>query len=197
MVDFGSDAAVFRRSSADPAAFHLIVDRYLPQIHRYLHRRVGQLLADELSAEAFALAFERRATCRLSDGSALPWLYGIASRLLGRHWREETRRLRAYARTGVDPGFSHDEWTIEERLDADREGARLAVGIAALPRKQREALWLYAVAELSYEEIAVALDVPIGTVRTWLHRARETVRPYLSARGPAPIPFTRGVDTDG
>ena len=189
MADERADASVFQRASVDPEEFHVIVDRYLPLIHRYLHRRAGQQLADELTPEVFEVAFARRTTCRFSHGSALPWLYGIASRLLLRHWRTETRQLRAYARTGADVGLVvSDDGAVEERLDADREGPSLAAGLAALPRKQREALWLYAVADLSYDEVAVALDVPIGTVRTWLHRARETIRPYLTPRSPGGVP---------
>jgi len=46
--------------------------------------------------------------------------------------------------------------------------------------RERDALLLYALAELSYEEIATALDVPVGTVATWLHRARETARRELA-----------------
>ena len=188
MADERADAFVFQRAAVDPEEFHVIVDRYLSLIHRYLYRQAGQVLADELTPQVFSVAFERRATCRMSNGSALPWLYGIASRLLRRYWRTETRRLRAYARSGVDAGFVDDDGAIEERLDADREGAKLAAGLAALPRNQREALWLYAVAGLSYQEVAVALDVPIGTVRTWLHRARDTVRPYLIPPAPGGVP---------
>src|SRR5829696_179738 len=68
-------------------------------VRRYLHRRVGVDLADDLAAETFALAFERRASCR-AGGSVLPWLYEIATNLLRRGWRR-TRLPRRVKRTPV------------------------------------------------------------------------------------------------
>src|SRR5207302_1247704 len=96
------------RSQHERGAFEEIVERHLRAVHRYLHRRAGRDLADDLAAQTFAVAFEQRACCRTSGESALPWLYGIATMLLRRHRRTEARRLRAYARTGVD------RWTNEE-----------------------------------------------------------------------------------
>ena len=125
-------------------------------------------LADELAAETFALAFERRATCR-AEGSVLPWLYGIATNLLRRRRRTEQRQLRAYGRSGADRGVVYDEAVAGRRRSRRPARARPRGDAAA----ERDALLLYALAELSYDEIALALDVPVGTVRTWLHRARR------------------------
>ena len=68
-----SDSDCLALSLREPQAFQPIFDRHFGAVHRYLHRRVGRDLADELAAETFAIAFERRATCRATDG-ALPWL---------------------------------------------------------------------------------------------------------------------------
>src|SRR6187397_2539378 len=95
-----SDVQCLARSLKEPTAFELIFDRHFDAIYGYLHRRVGRDLADELAAETFTLAFERRSSCRTS-GSVLPWLYGIATNLASQRWRGERRRLRAYARSGV------------------------------------------------------------------------------------------------
>jgi DNA-directed RNA polymerase specialized sigma24 family protein len=89
------------RSLEEPPAFADIFDRHFGAVHRYLHRRAGRDFADDLAAETFALAFERRETCR-STGSVLPWLYGIATNLLRHRRRAESRQLRAYGRTGLD-----------------------------------------------------------------------------------------------
>jgi RNA polymerase sigma-70 factor (ECF subfamily) len=63
--------------------------------------------------------------------------------------------------------------------------------------RERHALLLYALAGLSYEEIGEALDVPIGTVRTWLHRAREVAQRELAVEAnPVPL-MTTGVDLNG
>lgn len=103
-----SDAEVLARSLTDPTEFALLFDRHFDAVYRYLHRRAGRDLADELAAETFALAFERRATCR-STGSVLPWLYGIATNLLRRSRRVEHRQLRAFARSGVNDWIVYDE----------------------------------------------------------------------------------------
>lgn len=187
-----SDADCLARSLTEPNAFRPIFDRHFDAVHRYLHRRVGRDLADELAAETFAVAFERRATCRTE--TALPWLYGIATNLLRRRWRAERRQLRAYARTGVDRWADHEEETAS-RVDA--AGARLAGALAAMRSRERDVLLLYALAGLSYEEVAVALDVPVGTVRTWLHRAREVAQREL-AEEVDPVPLvTSGADLNG
>lgn len=68
-----SDVDCLARSLSEPEAFVLIFERHFDAIHTYLQRRVGRDLADDLAAETFACAFERRAGCRAEDG-ALPWL---------------------------------------------------------------------------------------------------------------------------
>lgn len=179
MEQFLSDVDCLARSLREPKAFELIFDRHFGAVHRYLHRRVGRDLADELAAQTFALAFERRASCRVS-ANALPWLYGIATNLLRRRWRAERRQLRAYARSGVDRWAAYEDEAIA-RVDCSSLGARLARALAAMRPRERDALLLYALADLSYEEIAFALDVPVGTVRTWLYRARQIAQRELVA----------------
>jgi RNA polymerase sigma-70 factor, ECF subfamily len=174
-----SDAAWLARSLEEPTAFETIFDRHIGAVHRYLHRRAGRELADELAAETFALAFERRASCHASE-SVLPWLYGIATNLLHNHRRAEQRQLRAYGRGGVDSSAGYED-------EAARAGgavldARLAGALAAMRPRERDALLLYALADLSYEDIARGLDVPVGTVRTWLHRARRKAQRELSGK---------------
>jgi RNA polymerase sigma factor (sigma-70 family) len=175
-----SDVDCLARSLGEPEAFELIFERHFDAIHKYLHRRVGRDLADELAAETFAAAFERRASCR-AGGSALPWLYGIATNLLRRRFRAERRQLRAYARRGVDRGVVYED-EAQARADGSSFGARLASALAAMRPRERDALLLYALCDLSYDEIALALDVPVGTVRTWLHRARRTAQRVLATK---------------
>src|SRR5262245_54039435 len=172
-----SDADCLARSLEEPSAFEVLFDRHFDFVHRYIHRRAGREIADELAAETFALAFERRASCS-STASALPWLYGIATNLLRRRRRVERRQLSAYARTGINDWVAFDDETA--RVDDSFDGAQLARALAAMRPRERDALLLYALAELSYDEIATALEVPVGTVGTWLHRARHTARRELA-----------------
>jgi RNA polymerase sigma factor (sigma-70 family) len=190
-----SDVDCLARSLSEPNAFELIFDRHFGAVHRYLHRRAGHQLADDLAAETFVLAFERRATCRAED-SVLPWLYGIATNLLRRHRRALRRQLRAYARTAVDPWAAYED-EAAARVDDAALGARLAGALVAMRPRERDALLLYALADLSYQEIAVALDVPLGTVRTWLHRARQAAQRELAAEADDFPLATSGVDLRG
>jgi RNA polymerase sigma-70 factor (ECF subfamily) len=123
-------------------------------------------------------AFERRSRYDRTRPSALPWLLGIAVNLVARHYRDEERQLRAYARTGVDPIAGGEE--LDARLDAADTRARLAVALAELRPEERDVLLLHAWVELEYAEIAEALEIPVGTVRSRLSRARAHVRELLS-----------------
>lgn len=195
MEESPSDSEVVARSLEEPTTFELVFDRHFPAVHRYLHRRAGRDLADDLAAETFALAFERRASCR-ATGTVLPWLYGIATNLLRHRWRAESRQLRAYARSGVDRWATYED-DAAGRVDGSRLDAGLARALAAMRPRERDALLLYALADLSYEEIASALEVPVGTVRTWLHRARATAQRELAgAENVYPV-ATTGVDLHG
>jgi RNA polymerase sigma factor (sigma-70 family) len=190
-----SDADCVALSLREPTAFELIFDRHFAAVHRYLHRRAGSDLADELAAETFALAFERRATFRPIE-SALPWLFGIATNLLRRCWRTERRRLRAYGRSGIDQWVAYED-DAAARADSSALDARLASALAPMRPRERDALLLYGLADLSYSEIASALDVPIGTVRTWLHRAREVGKHVLASETNAFPLAESGADLDG
>jgi len=190
------DSELVARSLESSIAFEPIFDRHFSAIHVYLHRRAGRDLADELAAETFALAFSQRASFR-GSGSALPWLYGIATNLLRRQRRKERRQLRAYSRSGVDRSVSFED-EAAARAERSLLDPRLAGALAAMRPRERDALLLYALADLSYEEIAFALGVPVGTVRTWLHRARTTAQRELALAevSVGPLAVT-GVDPNG
>src|SRR6266436_2782607 len=167
MVNSPSDAQVIGRSLDEPEAFGLIYDRHAATVLRFLGRRVGAEVAEELIGELFRIAFERRKTFDASRVSALPWLYGIGSNLLMKHRRGEARRLRASAGA----------------LDARLLFPRVADAIEALPDGEREALLLFAWEDLSYQSVAEALELPIGTVRSRLNRARAHLRELIQPGG--------------
>jgi RNA polymerase sigma-70 factor (ECF subfamily) len=150
-------------------------------LHRYLARRVGGSTADDLAAETFAVAF--RSWDRLDPARPVrPWLYGIAANLVRHHWRKERRMLRAYARTGIDPVLAQEDEAVE-RADADARHRELAAALAGLRRDEHEILLLHAWAELTDSEIADALDLPVGTVKSRLSRTREKLRNQLPEVG--------------
>ena len=177
-----SDGAAIARSLTDPNAFLVLFERHFDVVYGYLARRTGPALGEELAAETFALAFEKRDCYRCDVADARPWLFGIAVNLLRGRYRKERRELRAFARTGVDPIASDDEGIIEaiERRAAARDVAR---ALARLGNKDREILLLFFWADLGYEAIAAALDIPVGTVRSRLSRARNRLRELLADSG--------------
>jgi RNA polymerase sigma factor (sigma-70 family) len=166
-------------------SFDAAFEEEFASLHRYLARRVGGSAADELAAETFAVAF--RSWDRLDrERPVRPWLYGIAANLMRHHWRKERRMLRAYARSGVDPVFAEDDEAVE-RTDAGAQHRELAAALAGLRRDEREILLLHAWAELTDAEIAAALDVPVGTVKSRLSRTREKLRNQLHGVGQEPV----------
>ena len=178
-----SDREVIVSSFERPECFEVVFERHATAIYRYLRRRVGGTLAEELTAETFARALRARRRFDRRGESALPWLFGIAANLLRMHRRAEERRLRAYARAadrGLTPSPSSDS---DHRLDAGALRPALAAALADLPDAQREVLLLHAWADLSHEEIAAALGISAGTVRSRLHRARAHVAERLARTG--------------
>jgi len=179
-----SDAVEIELSLRHPERFAVIFDRYAGQIHRYAARRLGPAAADDIVADVFLIAFRHRSRYDTSQASARPWLYGIATNLISRHRRSEVRMYRALARTGLDPVVEPDADRVANSVSAAAAGQQLATALAQLSTGDRHTLLLVAWADLSYEEVATALDVPIGTVKSRLHRARTTVRAALGNTNP-------------
>lgn len=174
------DAVIIERSRLEPAAFAVLYDRHAAVIFRFAARRLGDQAAEDVTAETFLAAFRQRHRYDLGRADARPWLYGIANNVIGKQRRSEVRRLRALARAGVAPEAFREQDEIEERLWARTVRSELAVGLASLSRNHRDVLLLVAWAGLSYEETAVALGIPLGTVRSRLNRARSCLRGSLS-----------------
>ena len=177
-----SDSAVIARSLAEGEVFGLIYDRHAPTLLRFLGRRIGAEVAEGLLAETFRIAFERRKAFDSGRESALPWLYGIASNLLLKHRRGEARRLRANARMASGRAAA-DGRASAAVMEARVLLPRVADALESLPEGEREALLLYAWEDLSYAHIAEALELPIGTVRSRLNRARAHLRELLEPSG--------------
>ena len=187
------DAALIDRSLRDAEAFAGLYDRHAALLHRYVARRLGDGAADDIVADTFLDAFRRRHKYDPAMPDARPWLYGIAANLIGKHSRAEVRMLRAYSRTGTDPvltasAASSDETArADSRLSASAVQRELAAALAALSAGDREVLLLVAWADLSYAEVAAALRIPVGTVRSRLHRARARVRDALGGYDPTSL----------
>jgi RNA polymerase sigma-70 factor (ECF subfamily) len=184
------DALLIDASHAEPERFAQIFDDYFAEIHRYVDRRLGADAADDIAAETFLVAFRKRARFDASRGSARSWLYGIATRLVSRHRRNEVRRYRAHARLAPDPDTEGPEERVGARVLAGEVGPRLSSALAKLSAGDRDVLLLVALGDLTYEEVAEALGVAYGTVCSRLNRARKKLRAALGDDHPS------GQDTD-
>jgi RNA polymerase sigma-70 factor (ECF subfamily) len=184
----GGDADLIAASLEEPERFAALFDRHAPAIHQYVARRLGRDAADDVTAETFLTAFRIRARFDPARAGVRPWLYGIAAKQIGRHRRREVQALKLLARTGHDPVA--DSWTdsADDRLAAEAAARLLAGALARLSAGDRHVLLLFAWADLGYQEIAEALGIPVGTVRSRLNRARRKLRtaagPVGAAGGP-------------
>jgi RNA polymerase sigma-70 factor (ECF subfamily) len=177
--DDDSDATVIWRSLRQPEAFATIFDRHAAPIGRYLTRRVGRDTAQDLLAETFLAAFRGRRGYDRAQPVARLWLFGIATRILAGHWRTEQRRLRLLAVVPAETASPGPEERVAAAVTAWQLRGPLAEALAGLAAGDRDVLLLVAWADLSYAETATSLDIPIGTVRSRLNRARRTVRAAL------------------
>jgi RNA polymerase sigma factor (sigma-70 family) len=179
-----SDATIIERSLREPEDFAAVFHRYYAPIHGFAGQRLGPALADDVAAETFLIAFDRRERYDLSRADARPWLYGIASNLIARHHRAEVRQYRALARTATgEVAVSHADRVVN-RLDAEAHRGPLMAALAKISDGDRDVLLLVAWAELTSEEAGEALGIPAGTARSRLHRARKKLRAAMGRTEP-------------
>jgi len=173
-----SDAGLVAASWRDAEVFTEFFERHWASLYRFCRSRAGAA-GEDIAAETFRVAFDRRRRYDTSRDDARPWLFGIATNLLRDHFRaaqrDEIKHNRAAA-LGARP--SHEDISALER---QLLGPQLTAALDGLPAADRDALLLLAWADLDYEQIAQALGVPLGTVRSRIHRARQRLRGFLDA----------------
>ncbi|GII44585.1 DNA-directed RNA polymerase sigma-70 factor [Planotetraspora silvatica] len=179
-----TDAVLFEQSLKQPERFAAVFDRHNDEIYRYAVRRLGPEMAEDVVAETFLTAFRKRGTYDRERPDARPWLYGIATHAVREHRRAEVRRNKALARSEAHGAVESFDERSASRVTAERLQPKLAAVLARLSAADRDLLLLIAWADLTYEEAAQALGVPIGTVRSRLHRIRTKVRRALGGTDP-------------
>jgi RNA polymerase sigma factor (sigma-70 family) len=182
------DAALIRVAQSEPAAFGALFDRHFATVYRFCERRVGRGLAEDLAGETFRRAFEARSTYDLSHPNALPWLFRIALNLVRDALRARGAEDRTYARLRAlaVPGASREDDRVARTAEARADLARLARLLVAEPEQDVDALFLHIWDGLSYLEVAAALGVPVGTVRSRLSRLRRRLEEGMGDRAGAP-----------
>lgn len=179
-----TDAELWRLAAdGEASAFGVLVERHGRAVYNFCFRRTADwAAAEDLTSIVFLEAWRRRRDVRVNDGRALPWFLGVATNVLRNYRRSERRHRDALARLPVDRGadFADD---VDGRLDDERRMRAALRAMAKLPRREQEVIALCAWTGLSYEEAAVALALPVGTVRSRLSRGRARLRELSSADG--------------
>ena len=178
-LDLASDADLLRDARRSSAAFRVLYDRHSPRIHGFLVRRTRDRdVALELTAETFAQAWlSRDRYTDHGEGTAAPWLFGIA-----RHVLASSVRRSAFERAATDRlalRLSRTDATVDESwltgLDND-----LTISLSELPDGQRRAIELRILADQAYEDVGRQLDISPQTARVRVHRGLTTIRRRLA-----------------
>lgn len=179
-----SDLELWERARAGNSdAFGLLFERHAKPIYNYCFRATGSWsTAEDLLSITFLEAWRRRDK-ELPDGMVAPWLFGIAVNVTRNRRRSERRLGRALSRVAASQPEPDLADRSNSRLDDEARMARVRAMLEMLPAHEREAFLLYTCLDASYEEIAFALDLPIGTVRSRLARARAHLRELESECG--------------
>jgi RNA polymerase sigma factor (sigma-70 family) len=161
----------------DSEAFAVLFERHAGSVYTYCFRRTADWsVAEDLTSVVFLEAWRRRAALDLPAAKVLPWLLGVATNVL-RNQRRSLRRYQA-ALNRLQPlepehDFAED---LTQRLADEQRMRELLILVGRLPQAEQEALAVCVWQGLSSADAAFVLDVPEGTVRTRLFRAREHLR---------------------
>ncbi|GHS88276.1 DNA-directed RNA polymerase sigma-70 factor [Actinomycetota bacterium] len=173
------DFELLAKARADPALLGLIYERHSRAVYRFLARRTGTAAAEDLLGEVFVVAVATRLRVQPHEsGSALPWLYGIATNITRSYLRRSGARSLAVDVADVD-------WdAIDARLDAGARRVELREALSALNEGERDVLLLVAWEGLSPTEAAQALGLTPETARKRLQRARARAQASLDQMTP-------------
>ena len=179
-----SDESLLQASAnGDERAFSELYERHARTIYNYLFRRLGDWSeAEDLTAVVFLEAFRRRSEVVVVEGKLLPWLYGISTNVLRNRRRALWRHRHLVEQLARQPGTDLTP-DVGARSEATEQMRSVLKRIARLPRQQQDVVALCVWSELTYEEAAVALGVPVGTVRSRLSRARAALMELPGAPG--------------
>jgi len=175
-------------------AFQELLRRYERSIFNYMYRMVHNWhIAEELTQEVF-MAVVSNAERYQPTAKFSTYIYTIASNIVSKEWSRQNRKPRFFSLSqwwhASDNSNDGDDWNpiehhADPHLDVWREtkcteiSEAINEALKKIPERQREAFVLRRFLELSYEEIANILDVPVGTVKTRVLRAERALRPYL------------------
>jgi RNA polymerase sigma-70 factor (ECF subfamily) len=172
-----------RSRAGDADAFGLLFERHAKAVYNFCFRRVGDwAVAEDLLSIVFLEAWRHRDK-ELPPDKVLPWLYGIATNVVRNRRRSERRFAAALSRVPKPDSEPSLGELSDVRIDDERQMGRVLALVRRLPKHEQDVFALCVWSELSYEDAALALAVPIGTVRSRLSRARARLRELDPAFG--------------
>lgn len=183
-----TDCEIIVASRQRPELFEVIFERHYQAVYRFSAGRRGPDEASDIASDTFIRAFDRRDRFRTDRENALPWLFGIAANVARERNRKQIRRLRMVRRSAALFGGDDSRFEVDatDRIDALSQSDALAKALSKLSEDEYQVLMLLAIADFSYSDIAESLDIPIGTVRSRIHRARNKMRELLEAERSIP-----------
>jgi len=186
-----TDVALWDSARAgDAVAFGRLYERHARAVQAFCLRRTAELqVAEDMTSAVFLEIWRKRHRIDVTTATALPFLLGVATNMLHEHWRRRRRHDAAVLRIrNATPRATqgHEDDTIA-RIDAVRELREARAAVRGLPRRELDVLTLVAWGDLTYEETAIALKLPIGTVRSRLARARARLGDAFPAPVGAPV----------
>jgi RNA polymerase sigma factor (sigma-70 family) len=186
-----SDAELINRSFREPEVFGEIFNRHFDVIAGFCVRRIGVVRGEDIAGDVFRWAFENRRRFDLEKGDARPWLYRIANNFVREAIRSAGRQGVAYDRwlTRETRNDTELAFAVAAAIDAQHDLSAVASVLDLQPVEEVETLLLYAWEHLTYSEIAETLAIPVGTVRSRIHRLRQHLnevlaKPLVISEGP-------------
>jgi RNA polymerase sigma-70 factor (ECF subfamily) len=189
--DLQADARLMDRAAREPQAFAVIYERFYPMILNYTFRRTLSIsAAEELTSNTFFKALRALPKYRAGGQPIRAWLYAIATNELRMHWRwrrrHPVRRLgeldAARHRVLFEQGGLEQQAGWEQRME---DFAQLHQALATLPQRHQTIIALRYFEDLTLEQIAQVVNKPLGSVKSWLHRATAKLRTAAAERLPA------------
>jgi RNA polymerase sigma factor (sigma-70 family) len=176
------DGVTIEGSWSTPERFAEIFDRHYVALFAFCARRVGAILADDIVNETFCVAFDRRGSYATRERpNARPWLMGIAINVMRHDFRRQLREARAFDRLNATESYPDHDSSVVNDVEAINQMDLVRVALAKVPDQELEALLLFVLDRHTYEQIAEVLQIPIGTVRSRIHRARRHLSDLLAA----------------
>jgi len=175
-----SDARLWARACAgDPTAFGELFVRHANRVHNYCFRRIGVWgLAEDATSQTFMETWRRRSTIDVGE-SLLPWLFTVANNVCRNADRGRRRHQNLVGKVPAPEVVADHADEVAARVDDERQMQRVLAALRTLKRADQDVVAMCDWEGLSYSEVAAALGVPVGTVRSRLSRARTRLKNLL------------------